>query len=1217
MATVTPAAAAAAAQEAAGTRTSKKRNSIRFHDVPQEDLSSTIWIPDKLHVWIRARIIQQDENVLHVQSVENGALITVDTGFEEIHKINSGVVADMTALLHIHEPGILHNLKERNTIFCPYTYMGTVMIAVNPLRVLPEANLEDYNSRPSDRDSKSGRKDPAPHPYAMAELAFQQLSFSGTNQSLVISGESGAGKTETAKILLKYLVARCRDERPSMTAGSDDLDNRLLQSSPILESFGNAKTIRNNNSSRFGKFMKLLFTGKPSRGATVQLTGAVIETYLLEKSRVINISDNERNYHVFYQLLAGCNSSLFRSKFAWFQPQTSMRYRMLNQSSCSEIPGVSDSSDFEKLWKSLTVVGMTESQVVEIMKVLVGLLHLGNVEFSEKESVEGTVANADNPHELAAASEYLGVPGQHLTRILTERTVWTRGEQFTIALSSSATAYARDACVKCIYEKVFEYLVQQINDSLAQNSVHHGASAGQNPQQFIGVLDIFGFENFSVNGFNQLLINFANESLQNTFNAQIFDAEIKLYESENIQCVLSSKPENSECVDMFLNRNYGIFQLLDNTCRQPKPLDEKYCDELHKKLGSNRYFINVHPKEKKYNFCVKHFAGRIKYTVAGGGYDAEDATSWVDNNNDSSPDGLVTLLEKSSIDSLRRLNFADANPGHNVSTGSKKTAERRPSLLMKPTIITSFAKSMSELNSLLNATSCLFIRCIKPNMQMKADSFDNSYVVEQLRSLGILQTCEVLKVGLPTRIPYQELKAALAGVIAQVGELVAGASESVVIACILQAYSIPDDIYKLGRTKVFFKAGQFSVIRDLLQSVELLSASQRQEVSHKISELLQASHSANEIVETLSQRISYFENSLNATAETLTNVVARNGGQPCYPSTDIINDLKADSQQSFLVSNLLTASVDDLRLIIETANKSWSRLLPSLGTTHETRLKVQSLFAKCELKMASTSTDLQTLLATVHTCNQKLADLQVYIDYQKCISVVRSDLDVATDSLRQARFHYLEAADGASRCQLRYTEERADKCQEFMNNIQFRQDGIDNLLSSTLSGSFAAVDTEEVTQLVQFTNQQCAAVHNCVDEVKAMTVQISQLIENICVASSEDAVAASTVESVPSPTTSSEDAAATAGQSKRRTSVKYTAKDLASMRAAGTLAVPNKSPRPTSTSRDPTSGPVEVQTPLPDGGVGEEVKAVETVLLPEGWKECQDKVSGRLFYVNK
>jgi myosin heavy subunit len=262
--------------------------SIRFVGVPVEDISSTIWINDDVNIWAKAKVVSQDNNQIRVTKIFSGETSDIDSAFEEIHKVNPRVVPDMTSLSYIHEPGILFNLGERHMNRLPYTYMGTVLIAVNPLRKLPAPGFNEFVDLPQNSEK--------PHPYALAELSYQQLCFSGTNQSLVISGESGAGKTETAKILLTYLVARSPSDS-SVNASEGGLDERMLRSSPILESFGNAKTGRNNNSSRFGKFMKLFCQSVPNTSSTSQLKvkmslmGAAVETYLLEKSRVVRLSE--------------------------------------------------------------------------------------------------------------------------------------------------------------------------------------------------------------------------------------------------------------------------------------------------------------------------------------------------------------------------------------------------------------------------------------------------------------------------------------------------------------------------------------------------------------------------------------------------------------------------------------------------------------------------------------------------------------------------------------------------------------------------------------------------------------------------------------------------------------------------------------------------------------------------------------------------------------
>jgi myosin heavy subunit len=550
-------------------------------------------------------------------------------------------------------------------------------------------------------------------------------------------------------------------------------------------------------------------------------------------------------------------------------------------------------------------------------------------------------------------------------------------------------------------------------------------------------------------------------------------------------------------------------------------------------------------------------------------------------------------------------------------------------------------------------------------MHYASDRDDNVYVVEQLRSLGILQTCEVLKVGLPTRISYQELRVALAGVISRLGQLTAGASESVVIACILQAYNIPNDIYKLGRTKVFFKAGQFSVIRDLLHSSETMSAAEKQEISNRITELLQASQAANDIVSRLNERLVHFEKSLKAVSDMVKQRLGNNAGSGSnsqLSDVNVLNDLKNKAQQATNKLNEMHDSETALSSDVANTRKLWTKQLAGVGSHGEAisdnKSKIEAAFSSCDSQIS----DLSTHLADARSNSQKygvmMTSLQQYFESMKNAIALQNELDSALGIFDQARARYLEATDGAMRCQLHYTEDRAEQCEEMISSLQFRMDGIDSLLASTPAstngskgGASCNVDVDKFNELVQTTNEKCSLASACVDNVESSLAEISRHMDDVArilkassaagsatsATSATSAVSGSSVAGGGDSTAASAADTATgddaASKSTRRTSIKFTMKDLHAMRASGALAPPAKPAKPTSLASTTTnSSSSSAASSTSDGaavksaseeaatGVDDDAnkdKDDSSIPLPEGWKECQDKVSGRLFYVNK
>lgn len=491
------------------------------------------------------------------------------------------------------------------------------------------------------------------------------------------------------------------------------------------------------------------------------------------------------------------------------------------------------------------------------------------METSEGHSARLTVEGLE---AIESVADILLVSPGELTSLLTQREVFTRGEMFTIQLSPVDAANTRDATVKAIYEALFQHIVRIVNKSLikknsnanTQESAFTADSSAQLSSKsssksnsstadssskrkmslaswfnYIGVLDIFGFERFHINGFEQLLINYANEALQCTFNNQIFEKELELYSKEGIKIPDITCPNNRECVEMIAGKSKSIFFTLDAISRQPKSSDERFCEELHKLLSSkyrNSYFPTVHKKDMKFCFLVKHYAGEVKYNVNNTNSssnsklkgnismpsdedDVRDGNSWVSKNTDAIPEALDKLYISSKLKLFNNL-VGSTTTVSNV--GSKASgATRRSSFISRPTIASSFSRSMSELNQLLLSTTCQFIRCIKPNFEMVPKKFDKDYVLGQMRSQGITQACEVLQVGLPTRVSYEDLApitASIKHLFDNIGNSNSAQTETIMVAALLKANDIPKELYCLGKTMIFFKQGQLATVQKLLQS---------------------------------------------------------------------------------------------------------------------------------------------------------------------------------------------------------------------------------------------------------------------------------------------------------------------------------------------------------------------------------------------------------------
>ena len=808
--------------------------------MPQEDLQ--IWIPDVNRVWVKGTILQQISSAKLLVRLEDDSNISVDmTGLGEFYNVNPSLEADMTALWYMHEPGILSNLHGRFMNGCPYTYVAHLLIAVNPFTPIPHPKMNLF----AEAKSLVGLQ---PHQFALAEAAFRELLLPAhlrQNQSIVVSGESGAGKTESAKILMRYITWRAAIGDDSMGTKALSLNERIIQSNPVLESLGNAKTQRNHNSSRFGKYTKISFA---IAGNQVRLLGASLVTYLLEKSRIVHQMEGERNYHIFYEMLAGASMEQ-RRQWMLLQPE---QCNYLRQSGCLRVPLHDDTVEFATFCSALQTMDVAAVDVHSIFQSLSGLLHLGNVDFEECQEVHSkSEVMPSNPVVLEQAALLLGLPAEELQRALTTRTVMTtaRGEQETYMVEHDLQRswHTRDALSKAIYGALFSWAVGFINKQLATAELEHSES-------FIGILDIFGFESFANNGFEQLLINFANEKLQATFNQHVFATEQKLYASEGISWRAVDWPDNMGCIALIALKERhappGILHLLDEVGRLPSQTDADFNTRIRQVHSGNMHFPKPKPQDIKMSFKVLHYAGEVSYTVR----------SFLDKNNDTLGNDLQWLCAHSAhaplADIFTDLAAEEEGRGRRVYGGrgtgralnnlSESHSLNRPFVVAGGAVVKlggapvsaappppgligggtprgvksfqtvgmTFLRQMHSMVSELNATRCNFVRCVKPNALMEPGVFDTRYTVAQLRHLGMLQCCELLKHGYPTRIGYTEVRERYASLLpSNVTRL--RLRDRDFASAVLYALEVPSQLYRLGESRLFFRAEGVIVLDEL------------------------------------------------------------------------------------------------------------------------------------------------------------------------------------------------------------------------------------------------------------------------------------------------------------------------------------------------------------------------------------------------------------------
>ncbi|XP_024893243.1 unconventional myosin-XV isoform X1 [Temnothorax curvispinosus] len=657
-------------------------------------------------------------NVLSVQAVIAGKpqifTLTNLSGVKPRQDLGQNGVEDMIQLTDLNEASLLWNLKIRYDKELIYTYTGSILVAVNPYKMFDIYGLDQVKLY-------EGRilGTLPPHLFAVGSSAYSQVTAannSSANQVVVISGESGSGKTESTKLVMQYLAAVNR-------APNNLVTEQILEATPLLESFGNAKTPRNDNSSRFGKYLEVHFRD----GAII---GGRITQYLLEKSRIVTQASEERNYHVFYELLAGLDQQL-RDKYGLLTPD---KYFYLNQGGNCEIDGKSDVQDFKALLSAMQVLGFSSEEQDTIFKILASVLHLGNVYFHRKQmrhGQEGVEVGSDA--EIRWAAHLLQVNSDGIIRALTTKTTEARNERVFTALNIDQALDARDAFAKALYSSLFSWLVARVN---------HIVYKGTKQTAAISILDIFGFENFTENSFEQLCINYANENLQFYFNKHIFKLEQQEYAKEKIDWTTINYTDNLPVIHLIAKKPVGILHLLDDESNFPKATDLSFLEKCHYNHALSELYSR--PRMNSAEFAIRHYAGQVWYNVEG----------FLDKNRDTLRPDVVELLISSKISMVSKMfqhvrNTHEANKTMNKPNGRFVTMKPRT-----PTVSARFHDSLQQLLESMSQCNPWFVRCIKPNTEKAPMKFDMPCVLEQLRYTGMLETIRIRKTGYPVRLLF-------------------------------------------------------------------------------------------------------------------------------------------------------------------------------------------------------------------------------------------------------------------------------------------------------------------------------------------------------------------------------------------------------------------------------------------------------------------------------
>ncbi|XP_014903730.1 myosin-10 isoform X6 [Poecilia latipinna] len=764
-------------------------NSSMFSAASQADWAAKrlVWVPSEKHGFESASIREERGDEVEVELTDSQRKLTLSR--EEVQRMNPprfSKVEDMADLTCLNEASVLHNLRERYYSGLIYTYSGLFCVVVNPYKNLPiytESIVEMYRGKK--------RHEMPPHIYAISEAAYRSMLQDREDQSILCTGESGAGKTENTKKVIQYL-AHVASSHKGGTLGRNkeavqgELERQLLQANPILEAFGNAKTVKNDNSSRFGKFIRINFD------VAGYIVGANIETYLLEKSRATRQAKDERTFHIFYQLLCGASEET-RAELLLGSADD---YRFLSGGSIP-VPGQSDAENFTQTMDSVAIMGFTPEESVSMLKVISAVLQFGNISFTKEKNHD----QASMPDNTAAQKlcHLLGINVMEFTRAILTPKIKVGREYVQKAQTKEQADFAIEALAKATYERLFRWLVHRINRALDRRQ-RQGAS-------FIGILDIAGFEIFQLNSFEQLCINYTNEKLQQLFNHTMFILEQEEYQREGIEWnFIDFGLDLQPCIDLIERPAHppGVLALLDEECWFPRATDRTFVEKLCSEQGNHSKFYKSKQPRGEADFSIIHYAGKVDYK----------ANDWLIKNMDPLNDNVASLLHQSSDHFVSELwKEVDRIVGlDQVSTGESSgsvpfgAAGLKTKKGMFRTVGQLYKESLTKLMATLRNTNPNFLRCIIPNHEKRAGKLAPHLVLDQLRCNGVLEGIRICRQGFPNRIPFQEFRQRYEILTPNAipRTFMDGKQASELM---INALELDPNLYRVGQSKVFFRAG--------------------------------------------------------------------------------------------------------------------------------------------------------------------------------------------------------------------------------------------------------------------------------------------------------------------------------------------------------------------------------------------------------------------------
>ncbi|XP_050076445.1 myosin heavy chain, muscle isoform X16 [Anopheles maculipalpis] len=735
------------------------------------DSKKACWVPEEKEGYVLGEI-----------KATKGDLVTVALPGGETKDFKKDLVSqvnppkyekceDMSNLTYLNDASVLHNLRQRYYAKLIYTYSGLFCVVINPYKRYPL-----YTNRCAKMYRGKRRNEVPPHLFAVSDGAYVNMLTNHENQSMLITGESGAGKTENTKKVIAYFAtigASGKKDENAEKKGS--LEDQVVQTNPVLEAFGNAKTVRNDNSSRFGKFIRIHFTGSG------KLAGADIETYLLEKARVISQQTLERSYHIFYQIMSGSVKGL---KEKCFLSNDVYDYMIIAQGKTT-IPNVDDGEEMGLTDEAFNVLGFTQEEKDNIYRITSAVMHMGRMQFKQKGREEQ--AEADGTEDGDRVAKLLGVATDDLYKNLLKPRIKVGNEFVTKGQNKDQVTNSVGALCKGIFDRLFKWLVKKCNETL---------DTKQKRSQFIGVLDIAGFEIFDFNGFEQLCINFTNEKLQQFFNHHMFVLEQEEYQREGIEWTfIDFGMDLQQCIEL-IEKPMGILSILEEESMFPKATDQTFAEKLMTNhLGKSAPFMKPRPPKPGIpagHFAIGHYAGVVSYNITG----------WLEKNKDPLNDTVVDQFKKGSNALMVEI-FAD-HPGQSADPAAAKGGRGKKGAGFA-TVSSSYKEQLNNLMTTLKSTQPHFVRCIIPNEMKTAGVVDAHLVMHQLTCNGVLEGIRICRKGFPNRMMYPDFKLRYKILCPQL--IKEPCSPEKVTQIVLTHIQLPEEQFRMGKTKVFFRAG--------------------------------------------------------------------------------------------------------------------------------------------------------------------------------------------------------------------------------------------------------------------------------------------------------------------------------------------------------------------------------------------------------------------------